>query len=140
MITMEHGMGAAKGTPQISERVFGLFVGAVLTVLSVAPLVFGRPLKPRLLAFALALAALALVCPVLLKWPKRVWFAIAHKIALVVNLLLLAVMFFLVVTPVAVFFRIVGRDPLRRRLDFKASSYWIARSKEDALGSMQNQF
>jgi hypothetical protein len=138
MITAEHPIGQGEATPQMSERVFGLFLGCVLTVLSLAPLVFGNPHKPRLLIFALSLGALALICPILLRWPKRIWLFITHKISLVVNFLLMTVMFFAVVTPVAVFFRISGRDPLKRKLDTRSPSYWVKR--EAGSGSMGNQF
>lgn len=140
MITAEHRIGQNDAPHPMSERVFGLFVGAVLTVVSTVPLLFHKPHKPRLLIFALSLAALALICPVLLKWPKRIWLFITHKISLVVNFLLLGIMFYLVVTPVALVFRLVGRDPLNRKLDPKLPSYWVPRSGDPAAKSMQNQF
>lgn len=139
MITMEHGFDRDNASPKVSERVFGLVVGTLLTLLSTVPILFGKPLKPRLLGFALVLATLGLVCPLLLKWPMRIWLFLTHKVSLVVNFVLLGVIFYGVVTPVAIWFRILGRDPLRRRLDLKAPSYWVDRTKE-VSGSMQNQF
>ncbi len=124
----------------MSERVFGLFVGLMLSAVSLAPLGFSKPLSPRLLSFALSLSALALLRPSLLKWPMSIWLFITHKISLVVNFVLLGVMFYVVVTPVALFFRLVGRDPLKRKLDFTAPSYWVERPSEPVAKSMQNQF
>lgn len=140
MITAEHRIDQGAAPSPMSERVFGLFVGAVLTVMSAGPLLFGKPFKPRLFCFAAALAALALLCPALLKWPKTIWLFITHKISLVVNLALMGIMFYLVVTPVALFFRLVGRDALKRKLDPSAPSYWVSRSGDAAIKSMQNQF
>ncbi len=141
MITAEHRIDQGAPPSPMSERVFGLFVGAVLTVVSTGPMIFGKPFKPRLFYFAATLAALAVLCPVLLKWPKTIWLFITHKVSLVVNLVLLGVMFYLVVTPVALFFRLLGRDSLKRKLDPQAPSYWVNRSGgEAAQKSMQNQF
>lgn len=39
----------------------------------------------------------------------------------------MAVVFFGVLTPVALVMRLSGRDPLRRRFDRDAASYWLAR-------------
>lgn len=39
----------------------------------------------------------------------------------------IAVLFFGVLTPLALVMRVWGRDPLRRRLDPDAPSYWLAR-------------
>jgi multisubunit Na+/H+ antiporter MnhG subunit len=39
--------------------------------------------------------------------------------------LLLTVFFFLVITPVGLIFRLMGRDALHRKLDRQAATYWI---------------
>ncbi len=123
----------------MTDRVFGVFVGGVLSVISVWPVIFNKPHKSGLLTVAVTLVILGLVSPSLLKWPKTIWLFITHKISVVVNFLLLSIMFFAVVTPVALFFRLIGRDPLNRKLDGKALSYWVPRTAE-VPRSMQNQF
>ena len=46
-------------------------------------------------------------------------------IGFVVSFVLLAVFYFLLLTPVALVFRLIGRDALRRRFDAAAPSYWV---------------
>jgi hypothetical protein len=41
--------------------------------------------------------------------------------------IVMAVLFFIVVTPIGLIMRLVGRDPLRLRLERKASTYWVTR-------------
>jgi hypothetical protein len=47
-------------------------------------------------------------------------------IGMVVSELMLAVLYFVVITPMALLFRIAGRDRLRRSIDRDAPTYWVA--------------
>lgn len=51
----------------------------------------------------------------------------AFPIGWVVSHLVLAMVYFLVVTPIGLVMRLVGHDPMRRRCDGGATSYWIER-------------
>jgi hypothetical protein len=48
--------------------------------------------------------------------------------------------FFLVLTPLGLIFRLTGRDPLRRRFDAKASSYWISHKAAEKPARYFSQF
>lgn len=50
---------------------------------------------------------------------------VAFPIAWVLSHVVLAIVFFGVLTPVAVFFRLTGRDPLAKRYDPEKKSYWV---------------
>lgn len=52
------------------------------------------------------------------------WYALACCIGLVVGNLLLGVVFYVVVTGIALVMKVLGRDPLHRQLDREAKSYW----------------
>lgn len=52
----------------------------------------------------------------------------AFPIGWVVSHLVLAMVYFLVVTPIGLIMRLLGHDPMRRRFDRGATSYWIERS------------
>jgi len=51
--------------------------------------------------------------------------AVTLPIGFVVSLILMAVFFFGLITPVGLVFRLIGRDAMRRRFDPDASTYWI---------------
>lgn len=121
----------------MSDRTFGLFVGAVLAGIGAWPVLFGRSPRPILLAIASVLVAFGAVAPRALHRPKRIWLGITQRVGQVVQFLLMGILFFLVITPVALFFKIIGRDALRRKWDAGASSYWIARGSHT---SMKHQF
>jgi hypothetical protein len=57
---------------------------------------------------------------------------LALPIGFVVSFVLLAAFYFLLLTPVALVFRLIGRDALCRRFDAAAQSYWVPhRAGED---------
>jgi hypothetical protein len=62
--------------------------------------------------------------PIVAKPFYLVWYAIACCIGLVVGNLLLALVFYVFVTGIGVVMRLIGRDPMNRRLDRSAASYW----------------
>ena len=138
MITMDSKINDISNH-EPSDRVFGMVVGTIFSLISVAPLLFGGTVKLTLLYFAIGLFAVGLLLPILLKWPKKIWLFITGKIAKVVNFTLLAIIFYLVVTPVALLFRIRGRDALKRKWEPDASTYWVSRESQ-AVGPMENQY
>ncbi len=53
-----------------------------------------------------------------------VWMALGCCIGLVVSNVVLAAIYFLVVTPIGLALRLAGRDPLRRAFERERASYW----------------
>jgi hypothetical protein len=53
--------------------------------------------------------------------------SLALVLGLLVSTLLLALLFYLVVTPVGLLARLCGKDFLQRRISRGAASYWIRR-------------
>jgi polyferredoxin len=50
---------------------------------------------------------------------------ITWPIGFVLSYLLMGIIFYLVITPVGLIFRLIGRDPLHRRFDRRAGTYWV---------------
>ena len=65
--------------------------------------------------------------PKALRQLNRGWFALGMLLHKITNPLLLGLIFFGAITPLALFFRITGRDALRLKLDPQLKSYWIRR-------------
>lgn len=78
--------------------------------------------------FALALFHLVLgaVAPKVLAPINRAWMGFGHAIGRVVAPIVLGLMFLLLITPIAIFFRLRGRDELRLRI-YSQGSYWVER-------------
>jgi hypothetical protein len=56
-----------------------------------------------------------------------VWMKFAHALGWVNTRLLLGLFFYLVLTPVGLVLRMLGKDLLQRRIDRSAPTYWVAR-------------
>jgi hypothetical protein len=68
------------------------------------------------------------------------WITAAYPIGWVVSNLVLAMLFFLVVTPIGLLLRQVRRDPLARTFDRARDSYWEPRSASRDVGGYFRQF
>ena len=98
------------------ERSFGLSVGGVLIV--IAALLLWRHKVTRAEVIGGIGAVLVLggaLAPKLLKWPSDVWWAFAMALGWVNARVLLSVLFFLILSPLGLLWRLIGRDPLNRR-------------------------
>ncbi|MBX7167421.1 MAG: hypothetical protein K1X74_13915 [Pirellulales bacterium] len=73
---------------------------------------------------AIALRGLALINPQWVKYPFLGLSLVTWPIGFVVSHLALGLIYFGIFTPVALVFRLIGRDALRRKLDRSAASYW----------------
>lgn len=76
------------------------------------------------------LAALFALLPPLRRPLYVGWMLAVFPISWLVSHVVLGVVFYMVLTPIGLLMRLVGRDPLRRQLDRQARSYWIERPKE----------
>ncbi len=77
---------------------------------------------------ALVCAVLSAVAPTAIR-PLYVGLtALALPIGVVVSYVVLGFLYFIVLTPIGLFFRIIGRDVLLRRFEPDAPTYWIPRS------------
>ena len=124
-----------------SDRSFGVMVTVVLTVVGVFPLLNGEPPRWWSLAVAGVMLVVTLVRAELLAPFNRVWFRFGLFLHRVVNPVIMAVIYFGVVTPTGLVMRAVGKDPLRLRRDPNAESYWIHRTPPGPEPeSMTNQF
>ena len=65
---------------------------------------------------------------------------VTFPIGMVVSFVLLAVFYYLLITPVGLFFRLTGRDILQRKFDASAESYWHPRRATGSIKRYFNQF
>jgi hypothetical protein len=95
--------------------------------------------------WALGLSALILLVtlakPDWLGPANRAWMKLAELLHRVVSPIALGIMFFCVLTPMALVMRMTGRDAMKRRFDPAARTYWLERDPPgpDPAG-LPNQF
>ena len=84
--------------------------------------------------WGIALAAASLIVgPIGLLWPQAikpvfvVWIVAAVPIGWTISLVLLGALFYLIFTPLGLFFRLIGRDPLGRTPKPNFDTYWTTK-------------
>ena len=124
---------------EASPRSFGLTFAAVFAIYALWPLWRGQ--APRLWAASVSAVfiVVAVLAPQALAPANRVWQWIGALLHRIVNPVVMAVLFYLAVTPFAWLVRWRNKAwAARFAIDRSASSYWITRT--DPPGSMRQQF
>ena len=109
---------AAPTDKQVRESVLVIAIGFAVLYFLVH--------KPWMAVVALIVAGAGLFVPLLAKWITIAWLKLAHVLGWINGRILLAVIFFLVLTPLALLRRAMKRDPMRV-VDRSATSHWTSR-------------
>ncbi len=124
-----------------SDRSFGFVFTGFFALVGGVKLYTGHAWALYWFAGAAAFLAAALIAPQILAPLNRLWMKFALLLYAVMNPLTMAMLFFLVVTPIGVVMRLAGKDFLRKRLEPEAASYWLPRDPPGpASDSMKQQF
>lgn len=126
------GLSAREG------RKFGLTVGGAFLVLGGLLWWRHRPAAPYLGGLGAALALAGLVVPTYLGPVQRGWMALAHAISRVTTPIFMAIVYFVVLTPIGLVRRAFGGSALEHRAN--EGSYWVTRPSGQAQAGMERQF
>ena len=91
-------------------------------------------------ASAVLLGLPGLLWPSLLRWIFVVWMMVAFPIGWCLSMLILLLLYFLVLTPVALWFRLRGRDWLARKPAPDQQSFWEPSNTPEDLRRYFRQF
>ena len=124
-----------------SNRSFGVVFAVVFLVIGVFPWFVDGRVRVWSLVVSAAFSLVAMLAPQVLAPLNRVWTRFGLVLHRIVSPVVLGIMFFLVVTPIGLLMRAVGKDPLRLRFDEQVRSYWIERRPPGpAPETLNNQF
>jgi hypothetical protein len=124
-----------------SDRSFGLVFAALFGFVGALSVYHGGTHWHYWFPLAGAFAVVAYAAPNVLAPLNRLWAKLGHLLHMIVSPVFLAVLFYGCIVPVGFLMRLSGKDPMRRRFEPDADSYWIAR-KPAGPGpeSFKNQF
>ncbi len=101
----------------------------------------GNVLLPILLwTPALLLSVMGLVKPAWIRPVFIVWMFAAAPIGWLISRLVLAIVYYLVVTPIGLMLRLVKPDLLQERFDSSAATYWVKREPAQDTSRYFRQF
>ena len=123
---------------QSSNRSFGLLFFVVLLIIGLWPIKNGNNPNVYLILISLIFLILGLIHSKLLSPLNKLWIKFGEILGSIIAPIVMALVYFVILTPVSLIVRIFGKDLLGLKLSREKESYWIKRKKN--LGSMKKQF
>lgn len=111
-----------------SSRAFGIVFAVVFALIGLWPLIADGAVRIWALGVSAVFLTLALVWPRTLDHLNRLWFLFGLLLHKIVNPLIMGLLFYITVTPIALIMRLMGKDPLRLKFDRSARTYWMDRT------------
>jgi len=120
-----------------SNRSFGIVFFIVFSLIALYPLLKGNDLRIWSLVISFVFLALGLINSQILTPLNRLWFKFGLLIGKLISPLIMAIIFFMVVTPIGFIMRLLKKDLLNLKNN-KKETYWI--NKTGQKSKMKNQF
>ena len=120
-----------------SNRSFGIVFFVVFILIGFYPLLKDGNLNIILILIGLIFLILGILNSRILTPLNKIWFKFGIFLGQIISPIVMGIIFFLVVTPIAFIMRVLGKDvlELKKKTD---NSYWI--KKTDLKSKMKNQF
>ena len=123
---------------QSSNKSFGLLFFVVFLIIGLWPLKNGENLNFYFIATSIIFLVLGLINSKLLTPLNKSWIKLGEILGIIIAPIIMALVYFVILTPVSFIVRIFGKDLLSLKLLKEKETYWIERKK--SLGSMKKQF
>ena len=120
-----------------SNRSFGIVFFIFFLIISTYPLIKGGEIRVWSLIIALIFLILGIINSELLTPLNKIWFKFGIFLGNFVSPIIMGIIFFIVVTPVSLILKLLGKDVLNIKKNNKRT-YWI--DKSDPKSKMKNQF
>ncbi|MEM7360356.1 MAG: SxtJ family membrane protein [Pseudomonadota bacterium] len=111
----------------LSNRTFGLIFAFIFAVIAAFPLLWGNGIRMWAAYIAGGFTAVSLLVPVLLTPLNKLWAKFGMMMHKITNPLLMGLVFYITVLPTGIIMKLLGKDPMRRKKEPEADSYWIKR-------------
>ncbi|MEO5377098.1 MAG: SxtJ family membrane protein [Magnetococcus sp. DMHC-6] len=122
-----------------SDRSFGLVFSIFFCIVGLWPLRYDHSPNLWFLLTALSFFAIAVVKPTLLHLLNQIWTQFGLLLHHIISPLVMGILFFITITPIGWYLRLVGQRPLQLKLDSQIDSYWMDKINSDP-DSMKRQF
>ena len=120
-----------------SNRSFGIVFFSVFLLIALYPLMFSGEVRLWSLIISFTFLVLGLLNSTILYPLNKLWFKFGIFLGKLISPLIMGLIFFLVVTPIGLIMRLLGKDVLNLKYN-KNKSYWI--KKNGPKSKMKNQF
>ena len=121
-----------------SNRNFGLVFFIVFLLIAIWPLINNEAIRTWSLLISVIFLILGLLNSKILSPLNILWFKFGLLLGSIVAPIVMGIIFFMVITPIGLLMKLLGKDLLNSKYDNKKKSYWIDRDK--AKSTMKKQF
>jgi len=128
-------MNIKKNLP--SNRSFGIVFFFLFLIISLYPLTNGTEIRKWPLIISLIFLILGLINSQILNPLNKLWFKFGIFLGKIISPLIMGIIFFLVVTPIGLLMRMLGKDILSLKYN-NNQSYWV--ENNGPKSKMKNQF
>ncbi len=120
-----------------SNRNFGLVFFIIFLLISIYPILFNENVNIIFLIISIIFLLLGMINSKILTPLNKLWMKFGYVMGKIVSPLIMFLIFYLVVTPIAILLRVIGKDVLKKNKT-KVKTYW--NKKEETKSSMEDQF
>ena len=120
-----------------SNKSFGILFFVIFIIYSFFPLLSGESIRITSLAIAFIFLILGLINSKFLNPMRVAWIKLGEILGKIVSPIVMAFIYFIVITPIGLFMRLIRKDLLKIKFS-KANTYWLPREKN--IGPMKRQF
>ena len=120
-----------------SNKSFGIVFFTVFLLIALYPLIKDGNVRLWSLTVSFIILIITLLYPKFLDPLNKLWFKFGIFLGKIISPLVMGIIFFLVVTPIGLIMRLLGKDILNLKYN-KSKSYWI--EKSGPKSKMKNQF
>ena len=121
-----------------SNKSFGIVFSIVFLIIAIWPLKIGNDMRIWSIIIAILFLSLGLINSRFLTPLNNIWLKFGELIGKIVSPIVMGIIYFLVITPIGLFMRIIGKDLIGLKLSKQKETYWIKRQKN--ITSMKRQF
>ena len=115
---------------QSSNRSFGILFFIVFLIFGVWPLKNGENLNYYFIIFSGIFLLLGLLNSKLLSPLNKIWIKFGEILGVIIAPIIMALVYFVILTPVSLVVRVFGKDILGLKFINKQQTYWINRKKK----------
>ena len=120
-----------------SNRSFGVVFSIVFLLISIYPLINDEGIRIWSLIVSFIFLILGIINSNILSPLNKLWFKFGIFLGKIISPIIMGIIFFLVVTPIGLLMRLIGKDVLNLKYS-NHKSYWI--EKKGPKSKMKNQF
>ncbi len=120
-----------------SNRSFGIVFFIVFLLIAIYPLTYSQDVRVWSAIISIIFLVLGLLNSKILTPLNKLWFKFGIFLGKIISPIIMGIIFFLVVTPIGLLMRLLGKDLINLKYN-NNKSYWI--EKKGPKSKMKNQF